>query len=425
MEKYEFIKLMLQSRNLSVNDKKRLVLLATSELENKKPKDEDDEVKDFIVEQNKLVSDKDEKVSDRKDIASNENHKSTEDHRKSVHRKDIDARYVNPSVLKGFLLNYNQDKILKYTCHEIDDDDDIDVINKECGTENYDLEKHATLINKRFADLLEDYQKTNQLILQSKMVSLMRVYVSGKDYNGTPSKWSSLNIKTNWQDEELLAWGKENPQKIPCPGKNIAQKQQNEGFFLTTKQISNLSGKPIRDLKSLVIYFKSLFHIRRDNSLKAILEYCNNGLFDKGKVIINFSDSNFDDNIELFTDVDKLIQAYKKIVNICCDKQMKKLGDVSEIELSFYEENKNEENHIYFCIHHKNSIYGKTAHNATERIGKDQCSLIKNQINGLCDLFIEADFGKKSYRINLWDSNAKMEALEIGQMKGVKYILRF
>src|SRR5574344_1011523 len=35
MEKYDFIKLMLRSRNLSVNDKKRLVLLATKEIEKK------------------------------------------------------------------------------------------------------------------------------------------------------------------------------------------------------------------------------------------------------------------------------------------------------------------------------------------------------------------------------------------------------
>ena len=33
MEKYDFIKLMLQNRNLSLNDKKRLVLLATREIE--------------------------------------------------------------------------------------------------------------------------------------------------------------------------------------------------------------------------------------------------------------------------------------------------------------------------------------------------------------------------------------------------------
>ncbi len=33
MEKYEFIKLMLQNRNLSVNDKKRILLLATKEIE--------------------------------------------------------------------------------------------------------------------------------------------------------------------------------------------------------------------------------------------------------------------------------------------------------------------------------------------------------------------------------------------------------
>ena len=35
MEKYDLIKLMLKSRSLSVNDKKRLVLLATQEIEKK------------------------------------------------------------------------------------------------------------------------------------------------------------------------------------------------------------------------------------------------------------------------------------------------------------------------------------------------------------------------------------------------------
>ena len=64
--------------------------------------------------------------------------------------------------------------------------------------------------------------------------------------------------------------------------------------------------------------------------------------------------------------------------------------------------------------------------NVLERIGEDQSNLIQSQINGLCDLFIEADFGQGEYaRVNLWDEEAEMKATRINEMNGVKYILRF
>ena len=141
----------------------------------------------------------------------------------------------------------------------------------------------------------------------------------------------------------------------------------------------------------------------------------------EGRVIVDFSPSNFFENIELLTDVDKLIQAYKKIISICSDNQNIKFGEKTLVELSFYEQDE----HSYFSIHHTNSQYGKTVRNAIERIGKDQASLIENQINGLCDLFIEADFGDNQYfRINLCDKKKKTERQEIDKIQGVKYIMR-
>ena len=390
---------MLQNRNLSVNDKKRLLLLATREIERG----------DVDLKGTK---------NDGEQSTNKEKEQSYSGHR------NLGFDYISPSVLHGFLLKYNQDNILKYTCHVIDDDEDIENINNACHTECYELEKHSELINKRFVNLLEDYQKEYPLILQSKMIPLMRAYITGKDYKGNPAQWSTLHIKTNWRLDELQQWGEKNPHMIPIPGKNIANKQRNNGFMLTERIASYLSGQPIRNLNGLVIYFKSLFHIRRDNSLKSILCYINKKIEEshKGKIHISLDNSKFPDNIELLTDVDKLLQGYTQILNICLSNQNKEFGNITEIELSFYEE----DNHTFFCIHHKNTKYGKTVKNTIERIGKDQKKLIKNQMNGLCDLFVEADFGENNYyRINLWDDNSQMEVTQIDKIDGVKYLMRF
>ena len=393
MDKLSFIKMLLQNRSLSINDRKRLIVLATKEIEEK---------------QANIIS----PTEKEEPLAAQTKHRG------------LGLIYVKPCILQEFLLRYNQDNILKYTCHSIDDDDDIRIINAGCGVERYNLAKHIELISKRFNDLLENYKTQNPLILRSKMTSLILVYITGKDYQGNLKKWSTSQFKTNWQSEDLKKWGEENPHIIPNPGPNIAQKQQNYGFKLTERNTSYLSDTPVRYLKDLVIYFKALFHIRRDNSLKQILMLQNSKIdsIKEGRVIVDFSPSNFFENIELLTDVDKLIQAYKKIISICSDNQNIKFGEKTLVELGFYEQDE----HSYFSIHHTNSQYGKTVRNAIERIGKDQASLIENQINGLCDLFIEADFGGNQYfRINLWDKKKKTERQEIDKMQGVKYIMRF
>lgn len=399
MDKFEFIKLMLQNRNLSVNDKKRLVILATNE----------------------IVRDDTDSNDSGKTAKQNYN---KEGKAISSHRQNIDAPYISPSILQGFLRKYNQNPILKYTCHVIDDEDDIKNIIKACGTEKYELEKHAELIEKSFLELLDDYKKEHPLIIKAKMIPLIRAYITGKDYEGKPTTWTSLNIKTNWKLDELQQWGKEHLHKIPNPAENVANNQQSYGFILNERITSNLSGDSIDNLRDLVTYFKSLFHIRRDNSLRSILVYKNqhNKDVEDGKINISFDSSRFLDNIELLTDVDKLLQGYNRILKICIDNQDKEFGDTTEIELSFYEE----DNRTFFCIHHKNTRYGKTVKNALERIGKEQKKLIENQINGLCDLFIEADFGENNYyRINLWDEEPQIKSWEIDKMIGVKYLMRF
>ena len=332
------------------------------------------------------------------------------------HSKKV--RYVPPKHLHDFLYRFNQDDILKYTCHEIDTQETIELICDYCHTKKYSLKKHSKLISQKFDMLLKEFQK-NGIFLDKKFIGLLSGYIKGS------AEWSQMGIKTNWCCDELLKWGDEHPGMIPSPGKNIASKQESNGFKLNTSFSSSINGRRIMYLKDLVIFVKSLFHIRRDNSLKSILAYQNKQMMSDG-LKINFS-PNFRDNIELLTDVDKLVQAYNKIISICKDSS--KSVEMVDIELSFYEENQD----VVLAIHDKNSVYGKSLKNATERIGEQQKNLIKNQINGLCDLFIEADFDGGEYaRIALWNCNSKplgevpnIDVVKLGKVTGVKYILKF
>lgn len=325
------------------------------------------------------------------------------------------VEYISPRELRTFLYRFNQDEILKYTCHEIDTEETIEEINKNCNTKKYDFEKHSELIINRINSLLKEQELKND-----KFRGLLMAYL------GISHKpWSTLNVPIWWGHEDLIKWSKENEGVILSPGRNIAKKQKKNGYRLQKPIKSYLTGDRIDTFSKLVIYFKSLFHIRRDNSLRDILLYQNQKLGING-INISLSEENFNDNIELLTDVDKLVQAYKKILGIC--KEANKDNEIN-IELSFYESN----NKISFVIHDKGHYYNKPLKAATERIGESQTGLIKKQINGLCNLYIEADFDERtSARIDLWTEESstlggetKISSSRINKVNGVKYILEF
>lgn len=322
----------------------------------------------------------------------------------NTHRNGVSCEYISPVELQNFLLVFNQDDILKYTCHPIDSEEVINDINEKCGTDTYSVEQHSKILLDRFEELFKNERNSRN------MRGLIYAYLSGS------KEWSNNRVKINWKSPELIEWANANPGKVASPGRNIAVKQRSNGFRLPEPFSSVVSGRRIASFTELVIFFKSLFHIRRDNSLRNNISYINRSI---DNVDIKFSE-NFNEGIELFTDVDKLLQAYKNIIKICADCSVNDESPI--IEISFYKDEKN----VYLCIHHTNTKYGKTKDDSLKRIGESQSDLIKNQINGLCDLFIEADFGNEEYaRINLWDESDELKAVNIAELQGVKYILRF
>ena len=338
----------------------------------------------------------------------------------SNHRPGVKGKYISPQNIQQFLRDYNQDSVLKYTCHLIDADEVISSIMNDCNTDAYDYFKHKELIYNHFSSLIESYGERREF-LSPNIVSLICVYLTGKDIKGEYKSWSANKIDVGWGCDELISWAEQNPGKIPNPGPNIVKKQKNSGFSLTSAFLSETTGVRIKSFSQLVFFFKSQFHIRSDNSLKSILSFVNQRWNDTD-VIVSFSKERFNDNMELLTDVDKLIQSYIKIINLCIE--CKSVEGPIHVELSFYDEQ--DGGHTFFEIHHQNSSYKKTLKNSLERIGESQARLIEKQINGLCDLYVEALFSDGiGARINLWDDDPNLNYVPINSEIGVKYILRF
>ncbi len=166
-------------------------------------------------------------------------------------KADFRNKYISPKYLQLFLKEFNQDEILKYTCHEIDTDETAREICEMCETEEYSVKKHSELISKAFENL--NKKLINKKIFKDpKMYALISVYLTGITSNGQ-KQWSSLNIDTNWACSELFDWGERNSGIIPSPGRNIARKQRNPGYELPQALLSNLTGTRILSFRELVL----------------------------------------------------------------------------------------------------------------------------------------------------------------------------
>ena len=106
------------------------------------------------------------------------------------------VKYKSPKDTHDFLVAYNQDSILKYTCHNIDDEDVINEINKECGVAEYDFDKHLHIIQDHF-NLLKKGRYIHYRIL-----NLISAYLTGKTMKGEASEWSSSNVCSSDQNDE-------------------------------------------------------------------------------------------------------------------------------------------------------------------------------------------------------------------------------
>jgi hypothetical protein len=345
-----------------------------------------------------------------KELTNFQNNNGIQNQESNKNVKNDLPKYLRPTILAQFLLAYNQHPVLKYTCHEIDDITVIEQINRICKTQIYDITKHQELISQSFAELYENYT------LSPNVWSRIDGYLNGN------SNWSAQNIEISWRSPELVEWAQKNMGIVPNPGLNLINHFQNKGFKFKDAIKINLTGQKINTFSKLVIYFKHLFHLRGDNSLKQLIVQINEYKKWNDQIDFDINHDGFMENLELFTDVDKLIQAYNSLIKMILEVVQELQLDKPKVKIWFKVENSNE---VIFAIHHINSIFKRSPTDLKKRPGERETLLIKNQINGLCDLYLKAHFEPNTYaEINLWNGK-KREETNLDNFDGVMYILKF
>lgn len=430
--KYDFIKEMLVDKSINQNQRERIFNLASKELETSTIKD-----KKVIEEISKIKARLGMKeVGIEKPKQGGEiGEPNSENDTDSTDKYIWIPSYVNPIGIYKYLFDYNNDLMLKSTCHKIDSSE-LKTINKLCNTETYDFNKHLSKI-------IEAFEVHDKKYAPGFIKTFIRLYLTGEDFYGnkigTPLKknklgWTEDAITFCWSDKKLKVWTDNNKGLPPCPSEGLARRNRNLGYELESSIKNSFQGN-IKTFSQLILHFKKLFHIKSDNSLKDIIHHQNEIESWHERIHFIIKDDEFPSSIELFTYVERVVQAYKYIIRLIIEKSKEK----PTVHLTF----KEDEEAVYFTIHHLNSKFLKTRAGILERLhGQTYKNLIINQINGLCDLFVEAELESNEFvRFNIWDENYKSKKVNKKNIlidkypikisrskepfKGVSHILKF
>ena len=422
-DKYDFIQEVLNNQKLSLAQRERILSLTSAEI--RRDKEIDIVLEDRVIRLEEMVGiNKNIRMTNNSEEVIDSNRFGEEELNISVSNKNnpesinpsLPKKYYYPSGLYKYLLAYNQDPILKSTCHLVDSNE-LEKIQKYCETDIYDYDKH-------YAKILESYNKIDCLFAPTYIKALIRGYLTGKKYNGEDiDAWSEDKIEFYWSHKSIRNWCFENPGVPPNPDIGLSDKLENGGF-----QFANpirIKEDYLQSLGDLVLHFKKMFHIREDNSLFKIIQRQNIFRNWIEKIDFPLNKSPFPENIEFFTDVDKLLQSYNEIIQLIIE--FKKEGK-PEVFLSLSEN----ENSIYFSIKCTNGVYGKSLSSAKNRlIGQKYESIIK-KLNGLCNIYLQADFGQKIIsKRTIWadEWNIQKERVEHpcdeSFQGGVEHILEF
>lgn len=398
--KYDFIKELLLDKKISQKQRERIFELTSKEISLQGTLDERiKKIEEIVLKGNIDVVEEKPKIKQNKTS------------------EKLPNFYYNSKYTYNFLEDFNQDQILSTTCHLIDNNTLI-TLKEDYGFDEYNFEKHYELILSSFKKLIEKYDGK----IDYKLIALINGYLKGG------ANWAG-NINLNWGMENLLIWSKNNLGIPPNPDKDVKNDFDTKGFNQFNEiqpklKLVKIEGVPISKISNfnhLVNHFKYLFHVRKDNNLKDIIE---NNLLSKWSNDIDICTKRIDEYIEYFLDADKLIQAIKNIFKLIIEVKEKNGLAKPDVALSFYYENGD----VCFAIHHKNTHFIRRI-DEINRMGDSIPGLIKNQINGMGEFEIKACFpDKKSYNIKYWDfkvyKKRKPYWQQIKNLEGVKYIIR-
>ena len=404
--KGDFIIDLLTSKNLSTNDRERILKLSAKEY-GKSVSDyrRISEKIDFL--QNNYNSDKNYlslKIKEIFERAEGNDLIESKSSIKNQNTKDItfyDYSFEevlpivhNPKELVSLLKNFSKnDSALKYMTHSWD----------------------AGRDSKKFKDLSDfleiaksDY---NDFSLNLKKLS---ENLNGKIYNFLFNK----NIgKSGWGDvnpKKRIYFGWSSPELLEACSNDISLKP--EDFILPENYQIQRSGKTLQKFKHIIDVFKNEIEVRDENSalLNLILQKHDHYLISfSAPNITNLEDKTF------YTDIQWLGKALDLIFN---GIQARPQHPIVEY---FVSENNNEK--IVLNILHKESYNkGKTIYDEKLNLTRGDLGPIKNYLMNLCDWSIESEFTEGAYRINYLVSDNQIPAYEeITSAEGFKHILTF
>ena len=222
--KSDFIKALLAEKNLRSQEREKIIEFGIKELG-----EERDNAILKVIDDTKLSLHADiERLDNKVDSFISENKYSTQNVIASGKSKNVKTKsskgnkkgrpkYFNPYWTHKFLQDYNQNPILKSTCHEIDTNE-IRTICKYCETTTYNFKSH---LNK----VLEEAEKHIKKNAPPFIKAMILAYLTGKDIEKNDQAWSEDNIKINWRSESVLNYSILN--KIPPNLSRQLQKKEN------------------------------------------------------------------------------------------------------------------------------------------------------------------------------------------------------
>lgn len=411
--KIDFINDLLSSKKIKIEEKSRIIDLTKNELKNLEADHSEIKKRIDFIEDKLGLNFENNKSSEI--LLDNDNIEVDAKNKVSQSKENKLPKYINPFSSNGlvkFLEEYNSNEFLKYTWHTFDDREVFENIIIKMEIEEFDSIKFQEKCQQQFENLYKNY------FLQGKVKNFLLDYIAGKTYDGKIGFWTRNN-KVNWNSESLINWSNQN-KIVPNPGGKFSKQIKSKGYKLEKPIKSKLNGKRINYFSELIIYSKNLFRIQADNSLYDILNY-NNEKY-KNDCIFNYV--NFEKTINLYTDVNSIIECFNIIIENTLDIYRRFNLDKPIINISFCTELNN---HINLIVQHENVDYFKKNLNSISGrnlLGEKHFRMIE-KINGICDLYLETIFENDlSYKINLWD-NKEIKVQPIENIIGVKHILNF
>lgn len=337
---------------------------------------------------------------------------------------DSPTIYNNPKHTHSFLVEFNQDHVLRHTCHEIGAEELRDINEQILKKENYCYYSHTQEIEQA-------WNKLKKQKAPMRLKAMITAYLTGKD------KWSSDEIETSWGYNEFLRgntavrkWCANHPGLPPNANRALLHKENATPLHLDKP--FTWGDNPIQNFTDLVLNFKNRLHIRNDSSLSALLTTWNNKLGQEEDIQVKLSQG-FGGKIEIFTHVDQLLNGYKALLLTYRDNWKIEFKDkaMPAIEVSVTEN----QNKVLLSIT-QNTTYRKSIDSTVTRPrGADYTRIISRNLNGNCDLKLRALFpNKKKYIVDLWTplsnfqhnkNRAPQTPIEADQTPEVTHILEF